>query len=239
MLDAINFENATNRLISVSQNMLEIVWKIVFFLLMLVVVANVTSTNIVIVVVLGYVLCVFSYYCFHNFRETVGKIEEWFNRLHTNILFNDIMASNPSAGYIVSNRKYIKINPNGAIPSVGGKKMYQPLGNLENTFLKESVLESGHPSIVKTDYKNGELLSPIMKSNSPLRNNRTNRDKLKVNLPPKIDPVSRKNLPQMCGPLGQVRRYNHSNMDLEYVLISVNIHFVVTYLITNHSSILF
>lgn len=191
--------------------MLEIVCKILFFLSMLIVYANVTSTGSVIVIVLGYIACVFSYYYFNNIQ---GAIDEWFNYFNVNTRFNDTMNSQVS-GYFVS-RKYNKIN-NGSVASVGDpKKIFPPLSNSDSTFSKENnLLENYGSSIMKPEFKsNGDLPSPIMKNVSPSKSNRSNREKLKIYFDPKVDVPSRKDMIHVYNILGPTRRYNAS-LDLE------------------------
>lgn len=210
MSELLNFKNVNVKFIYRSRNMLEILCKILFFLSMLVVYANVTSTSVVIVIVLGYIACVFSYYYFNNIQ---GAIDECLNYCNFNVKLADNMNPSQVSGYFV-NRKYNKINNNG-IGSVGGKKILGALCNSENTFPKEnSLLDGCGASLLKTDFKNGELPSPILKSNSPLRSNKLCRDKLKITFNPK-EVANRKNA-QMYNSMNPSRRYN-ANLDLEYV----------------------
>lgn len=59
--------------------MLEILCKILFFLSMLVAYAYVTSTHKVLVIVLGYSVCVFSYYYFNVIQSAIDEFFKFFN----------------------------------------------------------------------------------------------------------------------------------------------------------------
>ncbi len=195
--------------------MLEIVCKVLFFLSMLVVYINVTSTSIVLVIVLGYVISVFSYYYFNNIQ---AAIDEWWNFFNFGDRLTDAMnpPSSDISGYFL-NRKYGKINNGSIPPAVGGKKLYGPLADA--SFAKENnLLEGCTPSMLKADYKNGtpDLPSPIMKSGSPVWSSRPNREKLKINFNAKTDGNGRKNALQLYGPNGTNRRYD-TNLDMKSV----------------------
>lgn len=187
--------------------MLEILCKILFFLSMLVVYANVTSTSIVIVIVLAYIACVFSYYYFNNIQSA---IDECLNYCNFNAKLSDNANSSQISGYFM-NRKYNKINNNN-IGAIKSKKIIGGLCNSDNSFPKEnSILEGCGSSMLKTDYKNGELPSPIMKSNSPVKS-KLCRDKLKIMFNQKE--VNNRKSSQMYNVLNPGRRYN-ANLDLE------------------------
>ena len=191
--------------------MLEILCKVLFFLSMLVLYVNVTSTSIVIVIVLGYIVCVFSYYYFNNVRSA---IDECFNYCNLNATkFSDSMNPSQVSGYFVNRGKY-KMSNNG-IGSLGGKPKLvysNSLCNPDGGFAKENLFDSCGTSTMKTDYKNGELPSPVLKSSNPsARNAKLSRDKLKITFSPKE--IARKS-GQVFNSMNSSRRYN-ANLDLE------------------------
>lgn len=189
--------------------MLEILWKVLFFLSMLVVYAYVTSTGILIVILAIYGACVFSYYYFDNIQAT---IDEWLNYLYVNARFNDSMNPTHLSAYFV-NRKFDKISGNGN-PSASNKKIFNPLCGSDPTFAKENCpSEARGSSMSKTK---AELPSPIMKS-SPVGTNRLGRDGPKFSFN-KSEAGNRRNPLWGYGSLAPNKRYN-TGLDLELVFV--------------------
>lgn len=191
--------------------MLEILCKILFFLSTLVLYVNVTSSSIVIVIVLGYIVCVFSYYYFNNIRNAIDECYNYCNLNATKL--SDSMNPSQVSGYFV-NRRYNKIS-NSGIGSLAGKKLFVSgsLCNPDNRFAKESyIFGCSGTSSMKPDHGNGDLPSPVLKnSNSASRSNRISKDKSKTILNPKD--ISRKN-GQIFNSLNPSYPYNAS-LDLE------------------------
>lgn len=164
--------------------MLEFVCKILFCLSMLAVYRYVTSTNELIVVVGGYFACVFSYYYFDIIR---GAIDDFLNYFNLNggggARVNDTMQQPKVSGYFM-NKNCNKMSNSPVAMAHVSNKMFNTLCNTDKSFQKENLmvyepkLNIQGPARSKPEYKSGEYLPSILKSNGILINrNKGNKSK--------------------------------------------------------------
>ncbi|XP_065215953.1 uncharacterized protein LOC135842427 [Planococcus citri] len=193
--------------------MFELICKISFFLFMLVMYAYITSTSEVVIIILGYICCVFSYHYFQTIKTAVDNL---LNYVQNYGLFKTNHSPAHVPNYVVS-KKYNKVNNTVNVPTLNNK-IFVPVCRNNNAFA------SSTPAVFNCKFNNfimnGDLPSPIMPTGLFVENSNKSRDKMRSPMQ-NMDKICnnstlryRNDSKSAHNPFAAHKKYN-SNLDME------------------------